>query len=417
MAQNENPKLRNGLEAIPIEHSGQKMIVLRDRIGYAKEQLVFAPVAVSIIVKMTGGNSLRDIQAEFMRDTGQLLYMEELNKLVDTLDDHLFLDNEKFRKHAALEIGAFLDSPVRKMYHAGQSYPRDPEQLRGLLDSFFQLENGGPGAPDPTNPQKKKMVGLVAPHIDLKAGGTSFARAYKAVAESKCPATWIILGTGHDIVDNYFALTVKDFETPLGTIPCDSEVCSELLGAAGFDLRASEYNHRIEHTIEFQAVFLAFMKARVRIVPILCSFGQGEWNSCKNLVDSFSRKLRELTFDRNRSVGILASVDLAHIGPRYGDRFIPHRGAVEENMAADGDLLRMLEACRAEDFIERINRDENSRKICGVAPLYVLAKALEGRAEGYTLSHSHAVVDGQGSFVTFAGMAFYDKSSEDKTVG
>lgn len=412
MPENENPKLRNGLEALPIEHSGKDMVLLRDRIGYAKEQLVFSPSAVPILARMNGGNSLRDIQAEFMRETGQLIYIEELNNLVQTLDDHLFLDNDKFRKYAAGEIAAFLDSPVRKMHHAGQSYPSNPEKLRTLLDSFFRTENGGPGMPSPANSKKKKIVGLVAPHIDLNAGGTSFAHAYKTAAESESPATWIILGTGHDIVDNCFALTVKDFETPLGNVPCDPEVCSELLRFADFDLRASEYNHRTEHTIEFQAVFLAFMKQRVRIVPILCSFGHEEWDSCKNLVDSFARKLREITFDENHSVGILASVDLAHVGPRYGDRFKPHQGTVEHNMSSDAALLRILEDCRAEDFIDRINRDANSRKICGVAPLYVLAKALEGRAEGVTLSHSHAVVDENGSFVTFASMAFYEKSGE-----
>ena len=198
MPQNENPKLRNGLEALPFEHSGKKMILLRDRIGYATEQLAFSPPAVSIIAKMDGGNSLRDIQAEFMRETGQLVHIEELSSLVQTLDDHLFLDTAKFREYAAGEIAAFLDSPVRKMRHAGQSYPREPEKLRSLLDSFFELENGGPGLPNPANSQRKKIVGLVAPHIDLNAGGTCFAHAYKTVAESVCPDTWIILGTGHD---------------------------------------------------------------------------------------------------------------------------------------------------------------------------------------------------------------------------
>ena len=81
-------------------------------------------------------------------------------------------------------------------------------------------------------------------------------------------------------------------------------------------------------------------------------------------------------------------------------------------MTSDADLLKMLEECRAEDFIDCINRDDNSRKVCGVAPLYVLAKVLEGRAEGITLNHSHAVVDENGSFVTFASMAFYEKSGK-----
>ena len=82
MAQNEYPKLRNGLEAHPIQHSGKQMFLLRDRIGYAAESLVLTPPVVSILANMNGSNSLRDLQADFMKQTGQLLYMEELQNLV-----------------------------------------------------------------------------------------------------------------------------------------------------------------------------------------------------------------------------------------------------------------------------------------------------------------------------------------------
>jgi len=80
---------------------------------------------------------------------------------------------------------------------------------------------------------------------------------------------------------------------------------------------------------------------------------------------------------------------------------------IDENLSSDASLLKLLEQCRADDFINQINRDANSRKICGVAPLYTMAKALEGRVHGTTLHQSHAIVDEQGSFVTFASMAFY----------
>jgi hypothetical protein len=406
MTQNEYPKLRNGLEARPIEHSGQKMFLLRDRIGYTPESLVFSPAIVSILANMNGSNSLRDLQADFMRQTGQLLYMEELQNLVDTLDQHLFLDNDRFRSLAAKEISEFLRSSSRKMRHAGISYPTDPEGLRSKIDSFFRPENGGPGFPGAAGARAGEIVGLVAPHIDLNAGGPCFAHAYRRAAEALAPKTWIVLGTGHDFVENCFALTVKDFETPLGVVRCDTAICEELLSAAPFDIRASEYNHRTEHTIEFQAVFLSYMQPDALIVPILCSFGHEEWDSCKSLVDDFAGTLAELVFGGKYSAGIIASVDFAHVGPRYGDRYRPHRGMIEENLSLDASLLKLLEQCRAEDFINEINRDANSRKICGAAPLYTMARALEGRAFGTALNQSHVFVDELGSFVTFASMAF-----------
>ena len=117
---------------------GQKMFLLRDRIGYAPESLVFSPAVVSILANMNGGNSLRDLQADFMRQTGQLLYMEELQNLVKTLDEHLFLDNDRFRSLAAKEISEFLDSPVRKMRHAGRSYPAGPGRAAKKTRFLFQ---------------------------------------------------------------------------------------------------------------------------------------------------------------------------------------------------------------------------------------------------------------------------------------
>ena len=205
------------------------MIILRDRVGYAPQSLVVSAPVVSVLANMNGINSLRDLQADFMRQTGQLLYIEELQNLVATLDEHLFLDNDRFRSLAAKEISEFLSSPVRKMHHAGSSYPEDPEELRKKLDSFFRPENGGPGFPGGGSSNTGEIVGLVAPHIDLNAGGPCFAHAYKAASEALSPDTWIVLGTGHDLIENCFALTVKDFETPLGVVSCDTGICEELL--------------------------------------------------------------------------------------------------------------------------------------------------------------------------------------------
>jgi hypothetical protein len=414
MTENEYPKLRDGLEAQSVEHAGQKMVLLRDRIGYAPDSLLFSPAAVPILANMNGGNSIRDLQADFMRQTGQLVHVEELRNLVEALDENLFLDNDRFRNLAAEEISSFFGSPVRKMRHAGQSYPRDPEELRKKLDSFFRPENGGPGFPDPAADRAGEIVGLVAPHIDLNAGGPCFAHAYKSAAETQRPATWIVLGTGHDFIENCFALTVKDFETPLGQVFCDVEICNQLLRRTPFDIRASEYNHRTEHTIEFQAVFLSYLQPGARIVPILCSFGHEDWNSCSSLVDDFARSLEDLVFDRGHSVGIIASVDMAHVGPRYGDGYKPDEAMIRRNLSSDATLLKLLEQCRADDFIQMINRDANSRNICGVAPLYTMTKALEGRSHGVTLSQSHAIVDEHHSFVTFASMVFYRGESEQQ---
>jgi MEMO1 family protein len=405
----ENPKLRAGVEALPVDVQGQTMILLRDQLGYCEDSLVLSPAAAQLLIHMDGTSSLRDLQAHFMRQTGQLIYLEQLQEIAAKLDEHLFLENERFQQHVIEEEKQFRDDPIRRMTHAGKSYPAEAVVLTQELSSYFVPEIGGPGTPK-TSVNGELLLGLMAPHIDIRAGGTCYAHAYKALCESPAPRTWVVLGTSHYPLENSFAVTCKDFETPLGTVCHDRECAEALLQRSPRDLRVGEYQHRREHTVEFQALFLALCQPSAQIVPLLCSFSLEDWEAEHGYIDEIAAILAELSTICGYSVGLLASVDLAHIGPRYGDRFRPHAGTVREHLGADRELLATMEECNASAFLGKLGREHNRRRICGLPPLYLLAKALEGRARGTLLHHTHTVVDQQQSFVTFASMAFYAKN-------
>lgn len=412
----EYPRLRHGLEASPVEVEGQRFFLLSDRLGYQGEALVLSPAVLRLLAEMNGENSLRDLQALFMKMTGDLIHTEELQRIIGMLDTHLYLENERFRSFLDAEIRRFQDDPVRRMRHAGKSYPQDPMALREELGKLFDSES----TPMPAPGQQsigRPLLGLMAPHIDIRAGAKCFARAYKVCRDAVAPDIWVILGTGHEPVQNYFGLLDKDFETPLGIVRCDHESCDFLSRHASRDLYAGSYNHRMEHSIEFQAVFLALIQPSARIVPLLCSFSEDDWERERTYIDEIAGLLKELVGVRGGSVGFLASVDLAHIGPRYGDSFIPNGGTVADQLSADRDLMTTLEACCAADFILKIAREQNQRRICGVAPIYTMTKALEGRAQGEILDHSFAPADNRNSFVTFASMAFYGERAEGEDGG
>jgi AmmeMemoRadiSam system protein B len=403
------PKLRHGLEAVAIEHQGQRRVLLRDCLGYAPDSLLIPVKLAALLLQMNGENSLRELQAYYVRVTGELLFMENLQDFVKKLNDNLFLENEHFQQLVNQEIQDFQEDPIRRMRHAGTSYPVDSSLLRSQLNHLFSSIGGS---------ERKKgehggnLVGLIAPHIDVKAGGPCFAHAYQAVLAGDSPATWVVLGTGHEPIKNYFALTLKDFETPLSVVRCDQEFSRRLLQRAPRDLLAGEYSHRKEHTIEFQAVFLAHTRPTSHIVPLLCSFSLEDWETDRAYIDEVAGLLRDTALQADNSIGFLASVDLAHIGPRYGDAFQPHMGTIRENLDADRELLGILSRCDALEFMHRIGRGRNRRRICGMAPLYVLARILEGSAEGELLEHTYAIVDNQESFVTFAAMAFYREAGK-----
>jgi MEMO1 family protein len=400
------PKLRDGLEAIPVMQGSQHFILLRDALGYSSQPLLLSESLAPVLTHMTGQNSMRDLQLCYLRATGQLLFSEQLEEILAKLDEHLFLDSERFTEYVAREVTRFREAAVRPMQHAGVSYPLEAESARSELESYFTPRQNDGELPEEVS-APGRLVGLVAPHIDIKAGGGCFADAYRALSATSAPDVWIILGTGHYPAENYFAVTRKDFATPFGPVRCDREFCDDLLRQAPRDLLASEYNHHREHTIEFQALFLGYLQPAARIVPILCSFSVDDWEEDRDYIDHIAALLSELAESRGRSVGFIASVDLAHIGPRYGDSFQPHAGTLAQHMAADRDLLQCLEQCDAVGFLQKIQRDQNQRRICGMAPLYVFAKALGSQAKGILLHHAHATVDARQSFVTFASMAFH----------
>lgn len=406
----ELPKLRNRLEAIPIRRGHEVYIALRDLEGLNPETLVLSPQAYFLVTLMDGSNSVVDIQAAYMRRFGHILFREDFDGLLQKLDTYLFLENENSRGRMEQLIAEFRNQSVRPAYHAGLSYEKDSEALRLQLQSFFAPENGGPGDPSPTELQRT-IVGLMAPHIDLRSGGPCFAYAYKALLEASAVHTCVVLGTGHEPLSHYFALSRKDFETPLGLVATDKEFIDEFTSRCELDLFADEFAHRREHTIEFQTLFLRLLLPEVRIVPILCSFGIEELEPPKDDILHLVESLKETLAAYPHPVCLLSSVDLAHIGPRYGDPFRPHAGTIREHNEADRRLLESMSKADAEAFATTLVRERNNRRICGLPPLYIMLKTLEGMVEGELLRYDHTEVDGEGSFVTFASMAFYKTSS------
>jgi AmmeMemoRadiSam system protein B len=223
-------------------------------------------------------------------------------------------------------------------------------------------------------------------------------------------STCVILGTGHEPLANCFALSRKNFETPLGLVAADNDFIEELTSRCSLDLLADEFAHRREHTIEFQTLFLSLLLPDVRIVPILCSFAVEELEQRSRDILTMVYSRRETLDSYPHPVCLVSSVDLAHIGPRYGDPFQPHAGTVREHEEADRQLLETMAAADADTFANTLVRERNRRRICGLPPLYTMLKTLESTVEGELLRYDYTEVDGEGSFVTFGSMAFYART-------
>jgi hypothetical protein len=405
------PKLRN-LDIFPAEVSGQKVICLRDPLNIS-DKVFFIPYPTFFIAHLFDGqHSIVDIQAEFMRRFGELLYREKIQEIVDQFDKHLLLDSERFRRLEKEIKENFKNIPIRPMALAGESYERDPEKLRQSIEAFF-AGPGGPGLPGHSN-GFGRLTGAIAPHIDYRRGGPCYAWAHKAIQESSQADLFIILGTAHSATQQPYALTQKDFQTPWGPVETDRALLEEIRELCPIDLYQDEIVHKAEHSIELQLIFLRALsphKDPFRIIPILCgSFHEAILKGISPMelpgVGQFIEALQNAVAKRPKRVCLLASADLAHVGLRFGDAEPPNRFTLESMSEEDRRLLGYAERVDAEGFYDSIRRERDRRRICGFPPIYTLLKLVDAR-EGKLLKYEQSMDPSTQSVVTFASLAFF----------
>jgi len=113
------------------------------------------------------------------------------------------------------------------------------------------------------------LVGIAAPHVSPEGGWQSYRAAYQWLTPDLGDRTFVVLGTSHYGEPDRFGLTRKPFETPFGKTRTDDALVSELARQPASLME--DYCHSIEHSIEFQVVFLqSIYGPDVRILPILC---------------------------------------------------------------------------------------------------------------------------------------------------
>jgi AmmeMemoRadiSam system protein B len=403
------PKLRD-VEAFPVEHEGQRCIALRDPAGYTDSVVLLPPVLLEIVSLFDGQHSVADIQAALRRRYGEPVAREPIERAARSLDEHGFLDSAGFASRRTAIDAAFLARPTRPAAHAGGAYPGAAADVHVAFDALFTAPDG-PGPRDGVASGAPAVRGVIAPHIDFHRGGSAYAWAYRDVAERSDADLFVIFGTCHAGMAHPFALTGKDYESPLGPVAVDRAFVESLAARARQDCFGAELAHRIEHSIEFQAVFLRYLfdgRRDIAIVPVLTSFAhealaRGRRPEDDPRVPRFLDALAETIAASGRRVALVAGADLAHVGPRFGD---PEPVTpLELARIADEDraMLAAVEAGDPAAFFESVAGDDDRRRICGLSPIWTLLAALGGgRGE---LKHYAQWPDPQG-VVTFASVVY-----------
>ena len=401
------PVLRN-LQFSPIKEGEEQYIVLWDPSGLSREKLVLPLNYFFIIQHFDGDHSIQQIGALYLKRFGEFLMPGKVEQLVADLEAKLFLEGDRTEGAKAQARHAYREATVRPAGFAGKSYEADRGQLKKQIDGFFSSKEG----PDfkPSSNKGRPIKGLVVPTYEPKHAGPIYAWAYKELQESQQPDVLIIIGTAHAGLEGLFAVTDKDFETPLGIVPVDRQII-ERLKALVPEYFSEDLAHLTEHSIEFQLPFVQTntgAAAPITMVPVLSSFSAMSMSdpSVRATVERFLAAVREAVSASGKTACVIAAGELAHLGMRYGDSAPPTDFSFHRSMQYDLEMLKYVEDLKPEEFAGYIQKEKDQRRISGFSPIYCLLRLIDAE-KGQVLRYDRGITDQYNSTVTYASMAFY----------
>ncbi len=369
---------------------------------------VSGPLAV-VLSRMDGHRSRADIQAEFMRRFGRMLYSDDLERLIGQFDEVGFLEGPSFDRHVAELTRQYREGPVRKLNDEsslGAPIGELGPFLNALLDAPRQRESTSDA----------RILGIVAPHLDYPRGGPCYSSAYGDLARRSDATRFVILGTNHFGLSSTIVGTRKDFATPFGTVPCDRDLLARLEGRCGADLCEGEFDHAREHSVELQVVLLKHVLGdrSFEIVPFLCpdpcaDAREGNGNGRENHLRRFAEALRE-ALDDDPSICLIAGADLSHVGRYFQDERDLDAESLARVESSDRGALSRIEASEPDSFLACVSGTANATHICSVGCIFTLSTALLGRAQPKLLRYHQAVTAEVENCVTCAAMEFAECS-------
>lgn len=379
-------------------------LFIRDPYHFSDAMLLVPPPLVATLACFDGEQTELDLRQSLVRATGEIQVGELEKHLLDTLSNAGFLVDERFLALREAAIGEFAQADRREARHAGSAYPDQPEEARQQLAGYM-----GPAtftaAPD-------GLVGIAAPHVSPFGGWESYRDAYNKLAPNQGERVFVVLGTSHYGEPERFGLTHKPFVTPLGEAVTETGLVNRLAEKAGVAVTMEDYCHAIEHSIEFQVLFLQYLYGpHIRILPILCgpfarSIYQGGRPEQNAAVERFLGELGEMAErERDRLFWVLG-IDMAHIGRRYGDALEARadQGRMTEVARRDRARIDRVTHADPEGFWGLVQENRDDLKWCGSSPMYTFLRAVPG-VQGELARYQQWNIDEQ-SVVSFAALTF-----------
>jgi hypothetical protein len=379
-------------------------LLIRDPYHFSDSMLLIPPPLVPCLACFDGEQTELDLRQSLVHATGDIQVGDLEKQLVDALSGAGFLEDEQFQEIRNAKVTEFQRAPVREPAHAGSAYPDDRDQARDQLTEYMQ---------DQPVYSEDSLLAIAAPHVSPFGGWQSYRDAYAALTPAYREKTFVILGTSHYGEPDRFGLTRKPFLTPFGEAHTDVALVDELERSSPGGVRMEDYCHAVEHSIEFQVLFLQYLFGPdIRILPILCgSFARSIYQGGKpeenEHVKRFFGALGEIGAREKSRLCWVLGIDMAHMGRRYGDEFTALADRNEMLEVSERDQARIDRVAKADarGFWDLVQQNRDDLKWCGSSPVYTFLNAVPG-SRGKLRRYQQWNIDEQ-SVVSFAAMTFH----------
>ncbi len=364
------PPVRRDIEIMSFNENGKSIIYFHDSLQYVESGFALDAKVEPILSLITGSHSINRI----VKMLNGAIDAEQLLQFVQFLDQNLILDSNFTRKKIEQEEEAFEASNIRNPILIKQSYPENKDDLSDFLDNYLSangLQN--------QSPQKA----LYAPHIDLRVGKESYAKAFATLKDIK-PKRVVILATAHyaGYYGNLYSKlpfigSSKNYKLPGREFRTDKEYVESLLqNNVNNGFTVQDRAHRIEHSIETHLLLASrYWKHEFSIVPILIS-GFDELFYAPNgflgkQLEAFASTLRLLD---DEGTFYLISGDLSHVGKKFGDA-LPAEQLRPDVEKSDKAFIKASTENDAYQLLSHITSDYDSYRVCGFPPMLTFLKA------------------------------------------
>jgi AmmeMemoRadiSam system protein B len=236
---------------------------------------------------------------------------------------------------------------------AGQFYDDDAAGLARQVERCFQNPRGPGQLPSRHRSADRRIRAAIVPHAGLVYSGPIAARAFYELAGERSPRSVLILGVDHHGGGRPFALSDRDWETPLGPVAVDHDLVRAL---AQPPVEVDERAHELEHSIEVELPFLQYVEPKLSIAALMVRFAPFD------VLQKVARVVRQAI--DGRDVLLIASTDFSHYVSVDAARHLDQL-ATDQILKLDGRGLYRTVV-------------EHDISMCGIAPTTVLLEALAG---------------------------------------